>query len=219
MEKRIWFFDTNVLVNWVLGSGGLLKQLCDSFDISDNFFDIFYNRYKLSDAFVESIINSDKSTFPKDRFFVSLFALNELFSGIRSEINSILLFKDRVPLSRWKDSPPTIPEGYEKFVYDETMKTFDVLFDKERITIIEDQDLKRAWDQYLPIYCEILFLNKHIKTQDTTLLVTAILNKADFFITSDKWLIEDVSKSMLTKFNLSLKSPEEGSEILKNRMS
>jgi hypothetical protein len=68
MDDKIWIIDANVLVNWVLGSGGLLKQLCNNFEISDDFFNIFYNRYKQSDALIETIINSDLTTFPMTNF-------------------------------------------------------------------------------------------------------------------------------------------------------
>jgi hypothetical protein len=67
-------------------------------------------------------------------------------------------------LSRWKDSLPTTRKGYEKFVYDETMKTFDILFGKKRINLIQDQNPEEDWDFYLSIYSEILFSNKYIKT-------------------------------------------------------
>jgi predicted nucleic acid-binding protein len=217
MENKVWFIDSNVIVNWVLGSGGLLKQLCDNFDLSDDFFHIFFERYKISNTFIEKLITSKQGNFPKDRFYISLFALNELFSGIRNEVNSIILFKEGVPLSKWLDKIPSIQREDEGFIYIETMKKFDILFGNKKISLIQDQNPEREWDFYLSIYSEILFSNKYIKTQDTTLLVTAILNGADYFVTSDKRLIEDVSNLTEKEFKLSLITPESASEILDNR--
>jgi predicted nucleic acid-binding protein len=216
MIKRIWFVDTNVLANWVLGGAGLLKKFCDDFNFNDEFFHIFHERYKSSISLIELITSTD---FENDEFYIPFYSINELFSVLRDEARSIIHFKKALPLSRWNhyENIPELPQPCRELIYNETLSSFDLLFKNGRVFLFQDKYTPRTMKYYWENYARILFSNRYIQTQDTTLLLTAINNKADFFITLDTWLIRDAGDLLFDEFNLSLIDPENAIGILKNR--
>jgi len=217
IQPKIWFIDTNIIAHWILGSGGIIKNLCFSNDLSEEFADAYIRRYKPAINLIDEIFLKRKPDF-KDEFYFTSLASNELFSAIRDEIRSIIFFKNGIPISGWRDSRnnPEIPEEIYLETYRITLESFDVLFKNHGITIIPEVS---PWDedQYWSILSSILFLVNNSKTQDSTILTTAILNCADYFITLDSPLIKSAKKMMFDNYKLKLLNPTEGLQELKKR--
>ena len=98
---------------------------------------------------------------------MSYLAINELFSAIRDELRSIILFNNAVPISKWRDSrniPDIKIEDY-KPIYEMTLKSFDILFEKNTILVIKEwspDDEPNYWE----IYSQILFGIKQFACTD-----------------------------------------------------
>lgn len=165
--------------------------------------------------FLEEIVTQREHGLT-DEFYVSTLVTNELFSAIRDEVRSVLFFKSGVPISRWRDSRnnPDIPEEQYEAIYELTLRAFDTLFENHGITIIPEVS---PWDDsnYWSICSSILFLIKESKTQDATLLTTAILNRADYFVTLDVPLIKTAKQMMYDEYGLQLINPTEGLQIMR----
>jgi predicted nucleic acid-binding protein len=73
-------------------------------------------------------------------------------------------------------------------------------------------------EYYWEIYVDILLNNRIIQTQDTTLLMTAVINEADYFVTADDRLIGIAGDSMFADYDMQLITPGKAYEILKNRL-
>lgn len=69
----------------------------------------------------------------------------------------------------------------------------------------------------MEIYSSILFLIKETKTQDVTLLTTAILNRADYFVTKDERLIKSAKKIINERYGLGIIKPIEAICIIKEK--
>lgn len=215
-ENKVWFIDANILAYWVLGKGRVLSSLVSKFHLTNEFFEIYSKRYNNSINLIEEIIILRQER--NDEFFVSHLAINELFSGLKDELRSILLFKDGVPISRWRDTgnnPDIKPEDY-KAIYELTLKSFDSLFENQAIEYIPEQSQEDS-SKYFDIYSTILFLIKDAKTQDSTLLTTAIINEADYFVTEDKRLIKSAKDFIKNNYGLELINPTQALQILHKR--
>ncbi|MDD3933100.1 MAG: hypothetical protein PHP55_04520 [Methanoculleus sp.] len=219
ISGNIWFIDTNILAHWVLGEGGVLEFLCEQLELPCDFLNIYLGRYRISLEFVDEIMRQRKNGL-LDEFYISALATNELFSAIRDEVRSILLFKGGIPISRWRDSRnnPQIPEECYEHIYGLTLASFDTLFENHGITIIPEAS---PWEDttYWSICSSILFLIRESKTQDATLLTTAILNRADNFVTLDSPLIRSAKQVLHDEYGLRLLNPTEGLQALKGRVS
>lgn len=217
-QNKVWFIDANILAHWVLGKGDVLYFLIDNFHLTNEFFDVYLKRYEDSISFIEELIKSG-SQEESDEFYISHLAINELFSGIKDELRSILLFKKGVPISRWRDSrnnPDITPTDY-KAIYEITLKSFDILFGKKAIEYINEQSQEDN-PNYFEIYSSVLFLVKEAKTHDSTLLATAILNEADYFVTKDDVLIKSAKHLIKDKYELELINPTQALQILHKRV-
>lgn len=134
---------------------------------------------------------------------------------MKDELRSIILFNKGMPISRWRDARtnPEIPENCFRAVYTRTLQSFDTLFEEGRIhylpehTAVSDQE-------YFSIYASLLFLTKDAKTQDATLLTTAIINRADYFVTKDEPLMRAAKKKILDTYQMELIKPSRGLELL-----
>lgn len=216
ISVKVWFLDTNILAYWVFGKGGVLKSLIEKFNLSKEIYDVYFERYKKSISIIDEIV-SQKNKGLKDEFFISYLAINELFSAIRDELRSVILFNSGVPISMWRDprnNPDIKIEDYEP-IYKLTLKSFDFLFENNAIILI-DESSPEFESNYWEIYSQILFQINQSKTQDATLLTTAIFNKADYFITKDLTLIKSSKKMMMEKHNLKIIKPTEALHLLKN---
>jgi len=211
----IWFIDTNVLTHWVLGRGTILSFLCEQFKLHEDFFHVYMERYKTAIEFIDTVLGQ-KSAGLEDEFYVSSLATNELFSAIRDETRSILFFKQGIPLSRWRDARnvPDIPEKCVEALYQRTLQSFDAIFEHHGIVIIPEIS---PWDNdnYWSIYASILFLIRQSRTQDATLLTTAILNRADYFVTLDTPLISSSKAMMQATYDMHLINPTEALQLLR----
>lgn len=195
-----------------------MNLLINNFNLSEDFLKIYVSRYKNSMNFIDEIIRH-KEIGLKNEFFASHLAMNELFSALRDELRSLLLFKEGHPISRWRDSrinPNITPEQYE-LVYENTLKSFDLLLGKAATFIEEQKPEEKKERNYWSIYSSILFLINNTKTQDATLLTTAILNEADYFVTNDEVLIKSARDRIKKEYNLSLIKASAAFEILKKK--
>lgn len=95
ITAKIWFIDTNIFAHWILGNGGILKDLCSSHDLSKEFLDIYIKRYKPAIDFVDAILTKKKDA-GKDEFYITSLTSNDLFSAIRDEVRSILFFRQGI---------------------------------------------------------------------------------------------------------------------------
>jgi predicted nucleic acid-binding protein len=203
------------LAHWVLGSGGVLEFLIGKFELIEKFSEIYSGRYKDSISFIDEIINQ-RNNGNKAEFYISYLATNELFSALRDELRSIILFNNGIPISRWRDSRnnPDINSEHYKVVYEKTLKSFDILFENSSILFIPEQspdDDPNYWE----IYSSIIFLIKESKTQDAILLTTAILNGADYFVTKDEPLIKSAKKMVNKEYKLNIIRPREALHIMR----
>jgi hypothetical protein len=216
---NVWFIDTNVLAHWVLGEGGVLEFLCEKLELPCDFSSVYIARYRTSLEFINEIMQQRKNGL-SDEFYVSALATNELFSAIRDEVRSILLFKGGIPISRWRDSRnnPDIPEECYEHLYGLTLASFDTLFENHGVTIIPEAS---PWEDatYWSICSSILFLIRESRTQDAMLLTTAILNRADNFVTLDTPLIRSAKRVLRDEYNLHLINPTEGLQVLRGNTS
>jgi hypothetical protein len=178
---------------------------------------VYANRYASPISFVDEII-SKKSDGLDDEFFISHLAMNELFSAIRDELRSIILFKNGIPISRWRDArlDPDIPEKCAHAIYTKILETFDPLFGDGALYLIKEGSTDDA-ENYWSVYFSMLFLIKEVKTQDTMLLTTAILYEADYFVTRDERLIKAAKNRLLEQYNLQLIKPESALALLKKQ--
>lgn len=218
-QNNVWFIDANILAHWVLGKGGVLGFLIDKFRLTNEFFDIYSKRYEESINFIDDLIISGGQNEKSDEFYVSHLAINDLFSGLKDELRSIILFKNGVPISKWRDSRnnPDIASDDYKAIYEITLKSFDILFGKKNIEYINELSQEDN-PNYLSIYSSILFLIKDVKTQDSTLLTTAIINEADYFVTKDDVLIRSAKNLIKDTYGLELIKPTPALQILRRRV-
>lgn len=217
IQKQIFFIDTNVLAYWILGKGEVLSSMLNRFNMSNEFLNLYQRRYQDSIDFINKLIEI-KNKIKENEFYISNFAVNELFSVVKDELRSILLFKKGVPISRWKDqlySPEIEPKDYE-FIYEAIFKSLDTIFSKieeKNIELITESS-PEDHENYYEIYSSILFLIRDAKTQDATLLTTAILYGADYFVTQDERLIKSAKKTIKEIHETLLIRPKSAMNIL-----
>ncbi len=212
----LWFIDTNVVAHWILGKGGVLDWMVDRFSLSDEMRDVYGNRYSDSIEVVDKILSQDYEA--KHEFFLSSLVTNELFSALRDEVRSILLFSKGVPISRWRDARvvPEIPFTDYQSVYENALRAFDELFLGKRIQLIDEQSAS-SYDGYWSIYSSLLFRIRGSRTQDMTLVTTAIINKADYFMTADEPLIKSARKLLKDEYGLYLIKPSQTLQVFRGK--
>jgi hypothetical protein len=200
-----------------MGSGEVLDILCDGYHLTPEFRDVYFSHYAESISFIDTIVK-DEIPDSNHEFYVSSLAINELFYAIKDELRSIILFNKGLPISRWRDARtnPEIPEKCFRAIYDQTLISFDTLLGDGKITFIAESSAEIE-PEYWSIYAPLLFLTKDAKTQDATLLTTAIVNLADYFVTKDEPLIKAAKKGLLDHYNLELISPSTGLTLLKKK--
>ena len=210
-----WCIDTNTLVPWLITESGVLALLIKKYQIPSDFRDIYLNRHKPSIDFIQGIIDLKSKGVP-DEFYFSYLAMNEVYSAVRDEIRSILLFRNGTPLSRWNEEKNAIdlPEDSMESVYEDIENRFDVLFGNGSIFPLSDEP-EEDGDNFSEIVASLIFKFKRVKTQDAILLATAISIKANYFVTFDQRLVTEVSKALADKYRLVLISPKEGNARLK----
>jgi predicted nucleic acid-binding protein len=210
-----WCIDTNTLVPWLITDSGVLDLLIKKYGIPVDFREIYLNRHKESIDFVQRIIDLKLNGFP-DEFYFSYLAMNEVFSAVRDEMRSILLFKNGTPLSRWSEEKNSIdlPGDSMETVYEDIENKFDVLFGNNTILPLSDEPGEEG-ETFSEIVASLIFRFNRVKTQDAILLTTAISVRAKYFVTFDKRLIAEVSKELDKKYHLQLILPTHGNTLLK----
>jgi len=197
--------------------GKILEYLVNKSNLSKDFLDVYEKRYDDSINFIDKILNLDLVKNEQE-FYVSSLVINELFSAVRDEIRSVLMFNNGVPISMWKDqrlNPDISEEDYQE-IYQKVLSSFDMIFLTKKIIYIPEQS-QIDGDSYWDIISSILFLIKQSRTLDATLLTTAILNKADYFVTKDQSLIKHEGKTIKEGYNLEIINTNRGNDIL-NKM-
>jgi predicted nucleic acid-binding protein len=210
-----WCIDTNTLVPWLITDSGVLDLLIKKYGIPSDFRDIYLHRHKHSVDFIQRIIDLKSKGF-SDEFYFSYLAMNEVYSAVRDEIRSILLFKNGTPLSRWNEEKNSLdlPGDSMETVYEDIENRFDILFGNNTIIPLSDEPEEEG-DNFTEIVASLIFTFKRVKTQDAILLTTAISIRANYFVTFDKRLISEVADELAKKYQLYLISPAEGNSLLR----
>lgn len=133
---KTWTIDTNIIVQWLM-----LKQIMPfaikKFNLTQEFLATYESRYYSSIGFINRVLELPEK---EQQFFVIEISLNELFSGIRDEIRTIMLFVKGVPISRWAYKRETkevsFPTELSRKIYELTSQGFDILFVSKKIGII-----------------------------------------------------------------------------------
>lgn len=201
----------------MLGSGGVLDILCNGYHLTKEFRDVYISHYTDSISYIDAIVK-EKVPDSNHEFYVSSLAINELFYAIKDELRSIILFNKGMPISRWRDARinPDIPEKCFRAIYNQTLQSFDTLLGEGSIIYLPEGSVESV-PEYWSIYAPLLFLTKDAKTQDATLLTTAIINRADYFVTKDEPLIKALKKKMLADYQMELIKPSTGLAMLKKQ--
>jgi hypothetical protein len=191
--------------------------LCDGYHLTAEFRDVYTSHYTESISFIDAIVKNEISD-SRHEFYVSSLAINELFYAMKDELRSIILFNRGMPISRWRDARanPDIPEKCFRAIYDQTLKSFDLLLGEGSIFYVPERSAASD-DEYWSIYAPLLFLMKDAKTQDATLLTTAIINRADYFVTKDEPLIKTAGKKLKAEYKMELTKPATGLALLKKK--
>ncbi len=201
-----------------MGEGKIFDYLIDEFKLTREFQQVYMERYNDSIRFIDKLLEiKDKGA--RDEFFISYLAFNEVFAAVKDELSSILLFKKGYPLSRWRD-PRNIPipnpdQSYN--INDRLLKSFDTLLKNNPLNLIPE---KTPIDDkyYIDIYSSLMFNIGKMRTHDATLLSTAILHKADYFVTKDEQLKKEANKLLRESNNqVQLIGPSHGYNLLKKQ--
>lgn len=209
-----WIIDTNIIVHWLMASQ-IMEFSIKRFRLASEFLDIYKNRYEQSISFVNKVLETPKD---KHDFVIVELSLNELFSGVRDEVRSILLFVKGVPISRWASKRETkevsFSEELSKEIYELTSLGFDALFGNNRIGIIPATSPSDE-EAYLEVYSPLVFLHPDLKTQDAILVTTGIFEKTDYFVTMDSVLISlGKEKEFSKQYNMEVMYPQKALQIL-----
>jgi hypothetical protein len=194
---------------------GILDLLIKKYKLSKEFEDIYFERHKHSILFIEEIILQKKNKTLHDGFFFSYLAMNEVYSAIRDEIRSIILFNNGSPLSRWAEERNNIglPDKCTIEIFRKIETIFDTLFGNNILEPTSDEpDI--SGDHFSEIVASLIFKFKKVKTQDAILLTTAISIEAKYFVTFDGRLIDEVKNAISSEYGLILLKPSEGHNIL-----
>ena len=215
-DPKKWIVDTNILVHWLMASQ-IMQFSITQFRLATEFLDIYKNRYEKSINFVNEVLET-----PKDEhdFVVVELSLNELFSGVKDEVRSILLFVKGVPISRWTSKRETqevkFPKDLSKKIYELTSLGLDTLFASNKIGIIPATSPSDEED-YLEVYSSLVFLHPELKTQDAILVTTGIFERANYFVTGDRDLIS-IGKELVEQYSMKVVRPQRASQILTRRI-
>ena len=213
--KEKWLIDTNVVVHWLMAEQ-IMQFLVAEFKLAQQFHDTYANRYGHSVDFIVKVLEVNKR---EGEFSVAELSLNELFSAIRDEIRTVMLFVRGVPLSRWASKRETqevrFSEDLLKNVHELTLQGFDQLFGEKHIAItptIAPSDE----DDYLELYSSLVFLNPEMKTQDAILVAHAIFDGVSNFVTTDQTLVQ-LGKELKERYGLAVVSPHKALELLRSQ--
>jgi len=216
-DPEKWIIDTNVVVHWLMAKK-IMQFAIEQFHLTSEFLDVYQNRYQHSISFVDKALGIPKS---EHDFVIVELSLNEIFSGVRDEVRSILLFVKGIPISRWASKRETqevsFSEELSKNVYELTSRGFDALFGSDKIGIIPATSPSDV-ETYLEVYAPLVFLHPDLKTQDAILVTTGIFEKTNYFVTTDSTLMGlGKEKEFRQEYSMEIVSPQKASNILTRR--
>jgi len=189
------------ILNWLI---------VDYFNLSKDLANTYLKRYENSINFIDEAMKQKKKFH---RFYIVDLTLNEVFSGVKNEIKSVILFKEGYPLSRWTDrrlhGQIQLDEDFIVRVRDFIYEAFDRLMEKIDILVTP---MNR--EEYFDVYSSLVLLNITMETQDAILLTTSILEKADYFVTKDEASVGKYKKEIKEQYNLEIISPKQALTIL-----
>lgn len=210
-----WIIDTNVVAHWLMADQ-ILEFAVKHFHLSQEFSDVYKNRFRESCDFVNKVLELPANS---PQFVIIELSINELFSALRDEIRTIILFVNGVPISRWAYKRETkevrFPEELSKSIHELTLQGFDTLFGANKIDIMETTVPSDEPD-YLEVYSSLVFLNPGLGTQDAILLANAIFERTDYFVTTDKELVK-LGKELKKRYDLEVLKSGRAVQII-NRM-
>lgn len=208
-----WIIDTNVVVHWLMVNQ-IMRLATQTFHLGPGFFDAYRNRYKQSFDFINKVLELPGNN---QRFVITELSLNELFSGVRDEIRSMILFVKGVPISRWAYKRETkevkFPEELSRRIYELTLEGFDNLFGSKKIEITATTSPSDEPD-YFEVYSSLVFLNPELRTQDVILIATAIFEGTNHFVSTDKDLIR-LGRKLKERYDLEVVMPGRAVQIIK----
>lgn len=207
-----WLIDTNVLVHWLMANN-VMEFAIQEFHLGQEFLDVYRNRYKDSCDFIEKVLGLPKNNH---QFFTTELSLTEVFSGIRDEIRSVMMFVKGIPISRWgykrETKEVSFPQELSKKLYELTSEGFDTLFE-EKIEIIPVTTPSDTAD-YFDFYSSLVFLYPMLKTQDAILVTTALFQKIAYFVSMDEDLI-DLGKVLKEIYPFAVLRPKRAIQLIK----
>ena len=106
--------------------------------------------------------------------------MNEVYSAVRDEIRSILLFKNGTPLSRWSEEKNSLdlPEDTMETVYKDIENKFDVLFGDNTIIPLSDEPEEKG-DNFSEIVASLIFTFKRVKTRGCHIIDNSHLSQSE----------------------------------------
>ena len=215
-DSKKWIIDTNVIVHWLMATQ-IMQFVIEQFRLANEFLDIYQNRYEYSINFVNKALEVPKE---EHDFVIVELSLSEIFSGVKDEVRSILLFVEGVPISRWVYKRETkevkFPEELSKSVYELTSRGLDALFGSNKIGIIPATSPSDE-EAYLEVYSSLIFLHPDLRTQDAILVTTGIFGRTNYFVTMDRALI-DLRKELTKQYSMEVVHPQRALQILKGQM-
>lgn len=209
-RPKIWIIDSNIVIYWIMGKSILNWLIVDQYGLSQDLVNTYLKRYEDSINFVDNAMKQKKKFH---RFYIVDLTLNEVFSGVKDEIKSVILFKEGYPLSRWTDKRISgqiqLREDFIVKIRDFVYESFDKLMNK-----IDILATPMDHEEYFDIYPSIVLLNVAMGTQDAILLTTSIIENADYFVTKDEASIGKFKKMIKDKYGLEIVNPKQALTIL-----
>ncbi len=213
MKMKLGIIDTNLIVHWLM-SEKIINYLIEEFSLTEEFGNVYRRRYEPSVNFVNTVLNSDEGEYI---FNITELSTDEIFSGIRDEVRSVILFVKGIPISRWMSKRVTkdvsFREELSKRIYEHTMEGFDILMSGGRIEIIPTISPSDAPDYY-EVYSSLIFLNPELSTQDAILLTTSIFHNANYFVTLDSDLLR-LGKRLREVYNMEVIKPKKAIQLIR----
>jgi predicted nucleic acid-binding protein len=184
----------------------VLMPLIVNFSLSQEFHDVYKKRFIESCELLDKIQTIKKSDH---KFLIEELSIGELFSAVRNEVRTIVLFVSGVPMSRWGNERgfdrENVSESILKQIRDDILKGLEDLAKNEKLQIVETHTPSND-DDFIEVYSSIIFLLPGLQTQDAIILSSAILENADYLVTTDRYLLS-LKKVISDQYNLQILKP------------
>ncbi len=205
MVRMNFFLDTNVFIDWAL-----LKHVFKSHPNDIDKYLPFHKKIRSSWELLELI----KKHNIKNTFFTSPFSIAEFSQAIIRQAVMRALFVENIPFNFF--------EKYKKEILNKTntkkgiyrlLDEIYISFIKSNLVTIKTSNLLNdtvlASLDYLQIDCGL-------STPDAIIFLDAVINKAEYFVTSDRDFFDNKKKLKNFK-NLKIIKPKEALELVKKQ--